>query len=231
MKLRQHINDRYELYCPDVIADWDAPSAWEVKRIAHMRETLKDGDVVFDIGAEHGWISGLIAEVVGGENMVLVEPSQDLWPNIRLTWEANQFSAPLATVWGFAGLKTMLSPEVEVWPKHAYGDECHDALPYRSLEHHTDSIPTIAIDDLAALVGKPRAITIDVEGAEGLVLSGAMNVLQKDRPLVWVSIHPDLMMKHFAARPEHIFSYMRGLGYSKEHLATDHEEHWFFEPR
>ena len=53
------------------------------------------------------------------------------------------------------------------------------------------SVPRVSIDGLVARVGKgPRAIKIDVEGAELEVLAGARETLVAHRPLVRVGFHP-----------------------------------------
>jgi hypothetical protein len=70
----------------------------------------------------------------------------------------------------------------------------------------------------------PNAITIDVEGAEYLVLKGAENTLKKGVQ-VWVSEHDDLAenqgIDKYAAS-----EYMAELGYKREWLGTDHEGHY-----
>ena len=74
----------------------------------------------------------------------------------------------------------------------------------------------------------PTALTIDVEGAELLVLWGAEKTLAENSLKVWVSIHEDLMERDFGRTTHEVHTFMEGLGYSGEHLATDHEEHYFY---
>jgi FkbM family methyltransferase len=229
------VNGRWRLILPDSIADWDAISRWEVERFASMEHHLRHGMTLFDVGAEHGWISAIYASFVGAEHMVLIEPTGPLWGNIRLTWEHNALAAPLATVRslvGHAGQWGAGEAEINVggWPDCSIGGEW-GAMSYTYLHEpkHLTECPVTTIDRLAR-TAMPDAITIDVEGAELDVLRGADMVLRMRRPLVWVSIHPDLMARDYAATPEELLAYMAERGYDGEHLGTDHEQHWLFSP-
>jgi FkbM family methyltransferase len=224
----------HELYVPDNVAEWDAvaqDSPWEKVRFDSMLTNLTYGDVLYDVGSEHGWMSAIYAQTVGGENMVLVEPSPDFWPNIRGCWSWNGLGVPLATADAFCSAKTQ-RPRLHMaaWPDSSEGPEC-PAMAYRHLNNHTEMVPTVTIDWLSKKTGiPPKGITIDVEGAELGVLQGAKYVLENDRPNVWVSIHPDLMIKDFGTTPEEIYAYMEGLGYRRKHLGNDHEQHNYFWP-
>lgn len=232
---RREINERpdWTFWVPDAVADWDAPSHWERERLFSMEHRLTRGDVLFDVGTEHGWLTAVYGGFVGHANVVLFEPAPSLWPNIRLTWEHNEFPAPLAAFWAFVGARSAGEPDGAVWPEPARGplrETGAQAYEYLHNTKHTD-IPTVSIDDAARIIGRaPKAITIDVEGAEVGVLQGAVSTLANDRPMVWVSIHPDLMFRDYGTVPLDIYGLMVDLDYAATHLATDHEEHWFFEP-
>lgn len=228
---RRLVNDRYDLVVTDHVADWDAPSAWERPRFESMEATLKPGMVLFDIGAEHGWISAVYAGFVGGGNMVLVEPTPAFWPNIRLTWEHNQLPQPRGCFVGLVGQYGDPVDLVEgVWPAEADGPEA-PAGGYRYLHepNHVAMCRVTTVDRIAAQVA-PDALTIDVEGAELEVLLGAGQVLRERRPLVWVSVHPELMDRDYGRTPAQLATFMTSVGYVGAHLGTDHEEHWLFTP-
>jgi hypothetical protein len=73
-------------------------------------------------------------------------------------------------------------------------------------------------------------LTVDVEGAELLVRLGAEQLLETVRPLVWVSVHPDLMWKDYQTTTGRLFSYMLSFGYEPVIVAVDHETHVAFFP-
>jgi hypothetical protein len=89
----------------------------------------------------------------------------------------------------------------------------------------------ITVDRFVEMSGiVPKALTVDVEGAEFRVLSGASKTLVNYRPLVWVSIHPELRLKAFGTNKTEILSLMHNCGYAWQYLGVDHEEHYFFYP-
>ena len=240
------VNGRWNLWLPDNVADWDgitgdfsAGHGWEFARFKSMQERLAYGHFLYDVGAEHGWISAVLArEFVGAENMVLFEPSPDFWVNIHKTWEYNGLRMP-AVMWpGFVGETNQgVTPgnssakALSQWPKGSGLDrpEC-EAMAYRSLANPAE-IPTITIDRAMERTGRhPYALNIDVEGAELLVLRGAEKVLSDPfgrLHSVWVSIHEDLMVP-FGHTPDDVHKFMRDAGWLGQYLGTDHEAHWLY---
>lgn len=227
-------NPEWEFILPDSIADWDAPSSWERVRLASMQAHLKPGMTLYDIGAEHGWLSAVYGSFTGHGNMVLVEPSPEMWTNIRKTWHANEFADPIASFQMFCSDKptSKTAPRVELWPacsdEWEIAEEC-PAMAYRYLGD--ESVGTTTIDQIAAATKRPpAAITVDVEGFEMEVMRGAEKTLKTHRPLVWISVHPDLMEQAGHPDVQELFDYMTSLGYGREYLGTDHEQHMFLAP-
>lgn len=188
--------------------------------------------------------------VTGG--VVLVEGSDKFWPVIKATFEANRLT-PLACWAGFAS--DVDSPESErgpgwaeqawtldgEWPSWAE-DEAVAHHGFKSLVESKQTIPNRTFDTMA-MEGAPApdALTIDVEGAELRVLQGADEILHRDRPLVWVSIHPTLIAHDYpesgilgTGDPDHerarVLGYLTQVGYRHQHLETNHEEHWIAWP-
>jgi len=244
----------FELILPEPLASWDVFDYWEKERTLHMRDNLKKDEVLWDIGAEHVWLSVIYAQFVGAENMVLIEPTPEFWPNIRETWQKNSLNNPLYCFDGLLGNKandhkpynrshyeTTGDTKDLYWPDSAYG-EMIDKNKYNYLHEKNDNIPVYTIDKFiedgkeslkwAKLNQKPTlapdALTIDVEGAELLVLKGAKNTLKEYKPKLWVSIHDDLGKRDYNVKPGEVIKYLNKLGYKEEHLATDHEAHWYF---
>jgi len=224
--------DEYLLRLPRPLADWDVYGDWERERVHHMRDHLHNGDTLFDVGAEHGWLSLVYATMVGPENMVLIEPTPLFWPNIRETWNHNYSVAPKACYDGLASDKTTDNRhEFDDWPASAWGDLI-DVNSYRCIhENASGAIPEMRLDDLVTRSGiVPDALTIDVEGAELLVLQGAHYTLKHHRPQIWCSVHPDLMARDYHHTPAQLLKYLSDHGYGAQHIATDHEMHYYFQP-
>ena len=220
---------QYWLTLPRPLADWDVYQKWERERIDSMRDHLTKGMCLFDVGTEQGWCNVVYARMVGGENMVLIEPTPNFWPNIKATWEKNNLWGPRGF---YDGLVSDVTTDTRTgfrdWPASSDGPLI-DRNKYQYIHDNGDGIPEIRLDDLVLRMGVvPDAITIDVEGAELLVLRGAERTLRERHPLVWVSIHPDMMLRDYDTDAESLHAFMADHGYTGEYLATDHEEHWFF---
>lgn len=223
------INGRWRLLLPEHRAarpEWT--TGWEVERIDSMYEHLgRGGHVVYDVGAEEGDLPALWAS--WGNDVVLFEPNDRVWPNPRAIFEANGLQ-PLATFSGFAADHTGDDFTIykRSWPPSADGELIGDH-GFCNLCERPD-IARIRIDDMAEIVGPPTAITVDVEGAELRVMMGADQVLIHHRPMVWISVHPQFMDDTHGDTPEDLHRYMAEHGYAQELLAVDHEEHHLYIP-
>lgn len=233
------VNGRWAIVTTDVVADWDGGTGdysvrrgWEFERFESLQRNLKYGDVLFEIGAEHGWMSAVLGrEFVGAENVVLFEPSPEFWINIRLCWDYNGLNAPLGCYQGFVADASSGAGYAPGWPSAALqGVSEIPSMAYRQYGRLLP-IPSITIDDYVAQSGHvPAALNIDVEGAEGYVIKGARKTLLTHKPLVWVSIHPDLMIRDHGTSKDEFLDLMDDQYYDGELLGTDHEEHWLFRP-
>lgn len=221
----------YHFELPRPLADWDVFACWERERFHSMRDHLTRGDVLFDIGTEQGWCNLIYADIVGPENMVLIEPTPQFWPNIRATWERNYSQKPLACYAGL--LSNVTDTKVKTfkpWPAASTG-LLIDRNKYQYIHEHDAVVKQLTLDDFVARSGiVPNALTMDVEGAELLILQGAENTLAEHQPIVWVSVHPDLMERDYQATAADVHYFLENLGYTATHLATDHEEHWLYLP-
>lgn len=225
----------YELWLNEPLASWDVFSYWEVERILSMRKHLVKGDVLMDIGTEQGWCNLVYAHMVGPENMVLIEPTPEFWPNIKALWEKNFSTSPLACFPGFMSDQTTDQSYFQVhqrsFPLPQSKGSLIDRNSYKNLsdDSHTMEVSQMTLDDFVRYTKiVPQAITIDVEGAELLVLKGAEKTLTDQSIKVWVSEHGDLALENYNVKPDDVRNFMDSLGYRREFLAKDHETHVYY---
>ena len=208
-----------------------------------VKSLLSPGDIFYDIGAYDGITSIPPAQHVGGSNVVIIEPGEMNWATIRARWQAHKLPPPLATFSGFLDStnKPGVNPRDVInlggFPKeadHFTVAEQEEGLNFRVLEYRAlypevAARSSLTLDTVASIVGGPEGIQMDVEGAELLVLEGAKYTLKIFHPVVWVSIHPEHMRKHFDQDPIALHALMANFGYRGTLVADDHEQHWRFE--
>lgn len=216
---------------------------YEPKNFQSFRETMKPGQLVYDIGAYDGITSVIAGQTVGASNVVIIEPAEMNWATIRAYWQAHDLSAPRATYAGFLSEadKSGLDPKSVVvvggFPVEAEKSsvaQYEEGLNFRLLNDRTfypevAARPNLTLDTVASIAGMPAGITMDVEGAEFLVLQGAVEVLKAAHPRLWISVHPDFMRERFHHDPVALHIFLNRLGYKETLLAKDHEEHWLWE--
>lgn len=230
------INGRWTLTLPSHRAErpqWQIENGgWEVERLASMHANLRPGDLVIDVGSEEGDFPALWAS--WGCRVVLVEPNPRVWPNMKAIWDANGLPTPAGCYVGFAGPDDDACPDNMLdgtgwwadgmWPPCADGEVIGDH-GFLVLTQRPD-VPRVRLDTIGETVGPIDAITIDVEGGEVEVLKGARRVLSEDRPMIWISVHPDFLRDEFSQSPADLFELLMEHGYDLRFLARNHEEHW-----
>lgn len=217
----QAVNEKWTIRVPTFLSEycvwWDT---WEKHRHSSMASKLKPGMVLYEVGAFDGWQAVLYGKFVGHENMVLIEPTANVWPNIKRIWEENYSSQPRGCYMGFCTDEDRGIGPVHGWPQGPDYSYFLKGVQFSKLAEDTD-IPSRTIDTLMTDFGVPQAMNIDVEDVEMCVLRGAVNTLRDYRPLLWISAHNEESEKK-------ISEFLTGFGYQCEHLGTDHERHLHF---
>jgi FkbM family methyltransferase len=225
------LNEKYELNLPDYrIKQWEY--LWEKERLDALRSRISEGTVVYDIGAEEGDISALMA--TWGARVVCVEPSPFYWPRIKRCFDMNNVTIAGYYV-GFASDVTDEKGKLnkrnrnlgEPWPRASFWVEREG---FRHLAQETDITPQVTIDELVERLSlTPGILNIDCEGSELKVLQGAKESLSNHRPKVFVSIHPLILKEWYEAEEKDVHKFMEDIGYKKTILGVDHEIHAYYE--
>lgn len=207
---------------------WLNDPSYERERIRTMQQVIQPDHIVFDVGAEQGDISALIASWVPHGGVVLVEPNPRVWPCIKATFEENGLT-PLYWFMGFCASDGDARRHTETaWPLEGLGTIA-PAAGFLSL--NGDSAARTTLDSLVEVSGRvPDVITIDVEGGEVEVLLGAAQTLTDHRPEVFVSVHPSFL-REMGKKVDDVFLIFDQHQYRTFVLESDHEVHVWASPK
>ncbi len=101
---------------------------------------------------------------------------------------------------------------------------------YLFAQPQDEQIPQIRLDDyVRAGARPPTVIKCDIEGAELVFLQGAVEILQHYRPILLISLHPDLI-GNFNSTPEDFYRFLHSQGYEWEILNEIGETHVYAQP-
>ncbi len=175
-----------------------APSAWEkiifadteMAIVKLFKKIVEPGAVVYDLGANLGLYSCLLARLVGPEGHVYcVEANpicvQFLSINLALKGFDQAEVLPVAVL-NHEGL----TPFAINYGNSNIGLSFYSGF-YDSKVGHEIQVRCMEFDRLVETYGllPPQVIKIDVEGVEHLVLEGMQETLEKHRPTLVVEIH------------------------------------------
>ena len=153
---------------------------WEKSLIKEMKQYLKAGDVVVDIGAHIGTHSIPLSKMVGASGCVYAaEPIfvANLKTNISLNEDPD--SAPI-TVWPFALSNQVGFVNMEIG-KDNYGAS--------RVSNKGVKVDTQTLDGLLASENRRVSlIKIDVEGHEKEVLEGGKDTIALHKPIIFIEI-------------------------------------------
>jgi FkbM family methyltransferase len=153
-------------------------------------QLIQPGMVVYDIGANIGYISLMAARLVKATGHVfsfeaLPGNVERLKTNIDLNNLTGQITAIHAAVTDQTGEAVFLAHESGAMGK-AMGSAGRE-------EQYTTEmrVPGIAMDDFVYQQGNqpPQVIKMDIEGGEGMALRGMGNILSNIRPIFMIELH------------------------------------------
>ncbi len=166
------------------------PGDYESDNYAFLKENIKEGMQVIDIGAHIGLFSVCTSQLTGPTGKIICfEPTPDTFSILKETLRINHCDnviAQQAAVGVAPGKATFyISNELE-------GCNSNSLVLHKDKKQIEGYDVTItSIDALCSEYSlKPDLIKIDVEGAELDVLKGGINTLKTGRPLIILGLHP-----------------------------------------
>lgn len=161
---------------------------WETWLTVFIARRLRPGMHVADVGANHGYYSLLMADLVGPTGRVAaVEPNPHMCELVNRTVRLNGFADRVEVIQKAAGAEPerlrLVIPVGE--PKNAY--VAHNG------EAANEVGETVSVTPLAeCLAHWPRLdfVKMDVEGGEQAAIAGLLPLLVRDRPQLVLEYHP-----------------------------------------
>jgi len=163
---------------------------YEPELQAALRDLIQPGVVIYDVGANIGYVSLLLAKATGQAGKVyafeaLPENAERWRKNIAL----NGMGARLSL---FSGAVTQTSGTV-TFLVHASGGMGKAAGSAGRTDQYLSEInvPGISLDEFVYGQGNPapQVIKMDIEGGEVLALPGMRRLLTEARPLMLMELH------------------------------------------
>ncbi|MDY6867721.1 MAG: FkbM family methyltransferase [Chloroflexota bacterium] len=155
--------------------------SYEMRKRLAFEELIPEGAIVYDIGANVGYYTLLSAELVGEEGKVYAfEPLPRNIDFLRRHVALNHFKQVKI---------------IEAAVSDRIGQTSFDLGASSAMGHISDSgeidVPLVSLDDLleAREIRPPDYMKVDVEGAEHDVLKGAIKLLERYHPTLFLDTH------------------------------------------
>jgi FkbM family methyltransferase len=164
---------------------------------------LGPGDVLYDVGANVGYMSVLGARLVGPRGRVeCFEPLPSNVELLRENLDTNKFT-------NFA-IHEFAASDHDGQARMSLGDGLRigNGQIVETADHTTIEVPIHRLDGLK--LRPPQLVKIDVEGVELAVLRGMTNILEASRPKIIVELH--------GVDDDEVERFLRAAGYEPRQL-------------
>ncbi|TWB57448.1 FkbM family methyltransferase [Rhizobium sp. ERR 922] len=201
---------------------------WEIWLTLFCARNVKRGMTAIDVGANFGYYSLLLAELVGtrGE-LIAVEPNPHAADFLRRSVELNGLLG--RTRIETSALGATISDEASLYVPH---NEPKNALIVSELfqprpqDGVVIKVPLTTLDEMSASCSRVDFIKIDAEGAEEVILEGMAETIARHKPMLVVEFNPARYAdaSGFLERLAGIYGAMRRLDFSGEAVPITSED-------
>jgi len=167
---------------------------YALARVSEIREAVKEGDVVIDIGANIGYFTVLLANLVGQEGKVYAfEPDPRNFDLLQRTIERNGYSHVIAeqkAVSNKAG--EFLLYQTQSWAASALTPTGHVG---------TVKVQVITLDEFLSNEGHIDFVKMDIDGSEPLAIEGMAQLIQRSPHLQVLAEYQPGNLKRYLSNP------------------------------
>ena len=176
-----------------------------------LKEQLKAGDRVFDIGANAGFFVAVCSRLVGTEGFVLaVEPFPEFADRVRDLIKLNTLThvslvqAAVSDAEGSEMMTTCLGSKQKL--------QSQENSPQASI-----AVAVTTLDRLAEEFGDPDLVLMDIEGQEANAVRGGLSLLRRARPTLIIETHFHKESKGFLIS-EQLRDLLKPIGYELHNI-------------
>jgi FkbM family methyltransferase len=197
---------------------------YEPAELEILRQHVHPGDVCFDIGANIGIFTVLLARWAHDGHVHAFEPIEHSASVLRINLELNGIAN--------ATLHTSVLSDREGDVTFAVAkDGAYSSLRHtgRKSQKEVRTVASTRIDTFIASIGRsPDVMKIDVEGAELPVLQGAAGLLRSEqRPRAVLAEAHEPTCRPYGYTPADLVAFMKGVGYQAQAILPDgHVAEW-----
>lgn len=177
-------------------------------QLSLMLDLIAAGDLVADVGAHLGYFSFFFQFEVESEGKVVAfEPFPALFDLLKLNTREDWVIRENCAVGEFQGI--VLLREAEFWGDNRVA--IHNKLDHRPFQ----KVRQTSLDEYFkdSFWGELKLAKVDVQGYDGNVISGARDLMEKERIRNWMfEFWPSEMGKN-GKNPEDILNMLRGYGF------------------
>jgi len=170
------------------------PADYEAENFAFLKQEVKPGNTVLDIGAHIGFFANITAQMVGHTGKVYAfEPTPSTHEMLQQMCVMNKHTAIVTPVNKAVGKE---DGTITFYVSNDKIDNTNSMLGYRDAANHRPiDIALTSVDNFVRQnnLSQVDFIKIDVEGAEYDTIRGAAETLQRFKPACILAIHPKLI--------------------------------------
>jgi FkbM family methyltransferase len=182
---------------------------WEPQVVHVLRKYLQPGSVFVDIGANVGWHTAVGSSIVGPTGRVYaIEPNPDNARLIAHTIQRNGLANvellpfALSERTGFAAFRSAIGSN----GGFAWG------LDPSFIDPAVTIVPTMRFDELD--IARVDVIKMDVEGAEPMVMRGAVAMIERDHPVIVFEFSCEMTQRVGGVEPREHLRFFEDHGYT-----------------
>lgn len=161
---------------------------WYDKEKRILSPYLEPGDTVIDVGANLGFMSVLFAQLVGPTgNVFALEPSRRAFEKLEYTIQINEVDRIVKPICKGCGANSDTQFLHHITPSSGNSS----LVPQNEMAGgHTEKIEIETLDNLMPDLFTDRVdlLKIDTEGFEIQVLQGAIDLLIRDQPTIYIEL-------------------------------------------